>query len=259
MKGLIASALIFLIPYRICADVVYDVTGHGECLHLNSGPTDCSSLTYPIAPNAGSNRIVVIGMANGGPCDTTATISNLTYNGSATGITNQTTRTWDGCGNGGAADAQIDQYYLLNENTGANNVAITLSQAVWGLVSTANSFTSVDQTNPVTNSNTNSANAPNSGPATVTVTTAGTDVIVDEVCDGTSVGAVGADQTQNYTESDSHAVCQSQATSTQLGSAGGVMSWSVGAGDTWGITAISLRAASGVYVPAYNNLRTTIR
>lgn len=109
------------------------------------------------------------------------------------------------------------------------------------------SLTGVDQTTPVGTPATANGTAT---PATVTVGSVGADdMLVDSMVTNVSTGAsVGADQTLRNTDVTQDKCYQS----SQPGTAGGVMSWTLtGALDFWGIGAIAFKpvAASGLAIP----------
>lgn len=232
---------------------MFDVVGHGECF-TDAGTTPlCASLTFAIAPTAGSNLAVEISVTQGvRTCgNLVQPINSVTYNASAIGIVTVQTTPWDGCNDGGNNENRISQYYLLNENTGSNNIVITPTATEYTIAGTATALQGVDQVTPIISGHSGVVTKPgaDNGPATVTVTTAVGEMIVDHLCDGTSVGPAGTNQTNNYSENNTHTTCSSQGTSTKLGANGGTMSWTVGVGDTWGITAISFAAAASAASP----------
>jgi hypothetical protein len=134
-------------------------------------------------------------------------------------------------------------YTLAGQLTGAQDVVHDIQSTEptyqWlGVIS----FTGVDQTTPVGTAVT--ATGTTSGPATVTVTDAAADDMVVESMRDEALNppTIGADQTQRNTLTASN---RHHKQSTQLGTAGGVMSWTLDTPDFWGIGAIAFKAAAG--------------
>ncbi len=262
MKKLFLILIFFLfLPSFVMGAVTYDTIGHGSCQRVSGSTPLCTNLTYSVSPNSGSNRALVIGVSIGSICGTVdVSISSITYNGSSTGINNQTSAAFDGCADGGN-DTLGAQYTLVNEGTGANNIVITPTITSHNIVSTATALQGVDQASPVRNSNITTYQAPSGTTATVTVTTAIGDLIVDFITNGTDMdGAVGADQLSKYTETNNHSTAGSFGTSVQDGVNGGVMSWTI-TSDMTSISAVSMRAAAAavISVPVHKTVFNKFR
>ena len=85
--------------------------------------------------------------------------------------------------------------------------------------------------------------------ASVTVGTASGELIVDVACLATSSATLTqvADQTERWNDTLGGVGGVRGAASTQLGSAGGVMSWTVGSSQNWAIAAVSLKPPTTPY------------
>ena len=196
-----------------------------------------SSLTYSHTVGVGSDTALVVGGSVSSSCDSAPNITSVTYAGDS--MTNEVyvdDPDPSGCANAG--DSGI--YTKTNPATGANNVVVTLAGTNGEIHSSANSFFGVNQTDPTSAGNTNFGF---DTAANVTVTTQSGDVLVDHVCNGNSVGTVGAAQTERTKQNNNtEATCNNSASSTQDGVDGGAMTWTVG-NDLWLISSVSLTPA----------------
>lgn len=137
-------------------------------------------------------------------------------------------------------------YRLAGIATGAQTVTSTIVDTTpfthfLGVIS----MTDVDQTTPV---GTPVSATGTLSPATVTVGSVGADdLVVDNLMLGGALAApaIGADQTQRYTESEAPNGGEGRG-STQPGTAGGVMSWTFALNpiDGWGIGAVAFKPAA---------------
>lgn len=143
---------------------------------------------------------------------------------------------------------RLGAYSGKGQTTGAQTVTGTFSASVDEHALAAISLTGVDQTTEVSTATAAGANGAAS-PATVTALTVGSDdMVVDtHVSDFDAVASAGADQTERFTQ-DIDGVRTFKG-STQAGTAGGVMSWTLGGtsiyGEGWITTAIAFKAAGG--------------
>jgi hypothetical protein len=137
--------------------------------------------------------------------------------------------------NGGNA---VFLYRLVAQGTGAQTVSFTCSGSA-NLVAGSISLTGVDQITPHGTAATATGAV---SPASVTVGSVGsTDMVLDCVHDNNGLAmTVGADQTENAQGSSGSVVGGS---SRQLGSAGGVMSWTVDGLIAWAIVAAAFKQA----------------
>lgn len=198
------------------------------------------SLTHT---STGSNLAVFAGIdwQNAG---TGVGSNSTTYGG--TGMTEK----WDAAMTApGFTQYQNAAYTLAGQATGAQTVTNTLvatgpNHHILGVIS----MTGVDQVTPVGTPNTAQGTT---NTATVTVASVGaSDMVVDNLYKASTALTVGADQTLRYSQGASGTI---GAGSTQLGSAGGVMSWSLGTTDTWYIGAIAFKpsGSAAVATPKY--------
>jgi hypothetical protein len=134
-------------------------------------------------------------------------------------------------------------YTLAGQATGAQDVThdVQSTEPTYQFLGVV-SFTGVDQTTPVGTAAT--AIGTTTGPATVTVASVSADDMVVESMRTESLNppTIGANQTIRNTQTASNRFHRQ---STQLGSDGGVMSWTLDGPDYWGIGAIAFKAAAG--------------
>lgn len=177
---------------------------------------EATSLTFAHTVTAGTNMALIVGgtIETGGGFD----ITSVTYNG-------------DALSELGAADSgsfgYCELWGMVAPDTGSSlNVVITANLSDW-IIGGAVSASLVNQTGGASSFRTAATN--NSASASSLSSTVGSvgtsDLVVDVLaCDSNVNVAEGADQTNRWERSVTGAV--TGAGSTQLGSAGGVMSWS---------------------------------
>ena len=179
----------------------------------------------------GSNLAAFVGVGNR---DTAGSLGATTYDGVAM------TEMWDSVYEANVAHAG---YRLAGISSGAKSVVNTLVNTtptthVVGVIT----MTGVHQSTPVGTAVT----AASTGiQPTVTVASVGTnDLVVDSIFSNiVTTTTEGADQTVRYTENIDTDQFRG---STQLGSAGGVMSWTVDdVFDPWGLGAVAFKPAPG--------------
>jgi hypothetical protein len=174
----------------------------------------------------GSNLDLFVGVTVRGNIDK---VSGVTYNGVSL------TQVWTVSADG---NYHSSGWILVNPGTGAHDIVVTFSTTTvqWNgpQAACSMSFTGVHQTTPTNTPGTATGYSTN---ASVTVATAADEMIVDAVRAGENV-TVGANQTQRYGAGTRNGY------STQAGSDGGVMSWSMSS-HWWGIGAVSLKPAAG--------------
>ena len=189
------------------------------------------SLTHTAS---GADRAAFAGVASG---DDHKLTTSVTYGGTTM------TEMWDVA----ATDPKPGSsgHYLIAPPTTAATVTATMAGSVEELGLGVISMTGVHQTTPVGTSA--MANATNSTP-TVTVADVGTDdLVVDNMMtDDGGVITVGANQTQRW-QTNGIAGDWTHAGSTQIGSLGGVMSWTHSGSFPWRIGAVAFKpvAAGG--------------
>jgi len=183
--------------------------------------------------SAGSDRAVFAGVGwntGGGASGSTS----ATYGGSGM------TELWD-FGLAASANDQSAGYYLAGQATGAQTVTSDLetTEPLRHILFVI-SMTGVHQTTPVGTAVTADGTA---SPATVTVASVGADdLVVDDLYVSSPAGpTIGADQTLREAEDVGGNHYRS---STQPGTAGGVMSWTFSTPDFWGIGAVAFKPAA---------------
>jgi hypothetical protein len=195
----------------------------------------CSSLSYSLTVgSSGTNRLLLVGaVISGGSGGGAPTVSSVTYGGqNLTQIATYLNQ--DPQEPGDANQARVDQWYLVAPPIGAHNVVVTTSSAPpGGIWSGATSLTGVSQTTPIRDNN--QADAEEVGNATVTISSAANDLVVDTVCAGTSVGTPS--QTSLYLlNTDGGNACDNIGGSSQAGAGSVTMTWTnmnEGNSDIW--------------------------
>lgn len=211
--------------------------------HKNSVAFDASTTGYETGgdgvlsvshTSTGSDRAVFAGVAvvSFTPILTSA---SCTYGGSSM------EEKWD---RGFATHYGQTGYILKGQATGAQTVTSTLDDTTpYEQSVIVTSVTGVDQTTPV---GTAASASGNSTTPSVTVTGVSSDgMVVDNIAtESGSISSVGADQTQRGTHAGAGGF-MSGASSTQPGTAGGAMSWTLAIAENWDIGAIEFKPAAG--------------
>lgn len=202
----------------------------------SSSNTAASSLTFAHTMVGSTNLAIGVGVSHYN--SVLRTVSSVTYNAEALTSQIQQTDTSDG-------DNAV-QLFAKATASGSGNVVVTMSDTC-NLVVGSVGVTGCDQTTPISNTAQNHDWTFADAAPTVTCTTAAGELVMD-CLDGYStdvVATVGADQTSRW---NTHPLAGVNipigAGSTQLGSAGGVMSWSLDAAKAWTILAMSFKAAA---------------
>jgi hypothetical protein len=157
--------------------VAFDAVGPSSAGQGQTG--GASPLTWSHTCS-GSDRVLVVGVVLASSADGSIN-TTCTYNGvsmaSVVGEVHSNATTM----------GYAEMFVLANPASGANNVAVTITGAtVEGLECGSVSFTGADQATPVANSNSATGNSAN---ASVVVTSATGNMVVDLVACGTSIGA----------------------------------------------------------------------
>lgn len=205
----------------------------------NCGATGATTCTWSHTTTAGASVIIigVVPATGGGPAS--GTITGVTYNGTALA------KVAGGVSTG--TDYRYEQWCLDSPSSGAHNAVATIS-AVSGPTDTltATAITLTGTTNCASISKTNTAQANATSVSTTVASVVSGEWVLDVACEGSSIDTVGADQTSRTLNNFStHTACGNIASSTQLGSLGGVMSWSSVTSDFWGISALAIGASGG--------------
>ncbi len=201
----------------------------------NTGPPSSLSWSHICS---GANRLLTVGVhwvSSGGA----VSVSGVTYNGvamSSVGVVNN-------------GDVFTQLFRLVAPATGSNTIAITMTGAVdQTLTGGGVSFTGVDQTTPL---GTWASATGNSQTASVNVSSATDDIVVDHVSDASLALSVGAGQTERYNVSDDGGTAvPGGAGSTEAGATTVTMSWSIALLSIgWAIGGVSVKAASAAATP----------
>ena len=208
---------------------------HDGTADVGGSCTAALTLTITGKTTAGANRCGVVSV---GWTNETPVISGATWNGVAMTIVEQ-----------GAETAQISLgaglLVIVDPPTGAADIVITFDAAATAQAM-AYSFTGVDQATPVSAENEVITTGTTPSPVTITVATAADEVVVDAVSWShfdTVAASVGANQisVMNAVQATYYFALASY----QLGSDGGVMSWTLPGDASWITIAASLKAAAG--------------
>lgn len=199
----------------------------------SSGDADDTPLTFAHTVNAGSNKILIVGVTledNIGP----ATVTGITFDSVA--LTQIDTQLYDSNAN------RVDLWYLLNPNEATANVVVTLSASIdAGLSAGAITIDGAKQQAPEAD-----AKAAGSGTtASVAITTVTNNAwVIDCVANSSSTNdmTVGAGQTERWEDSNDQ---RGNGSTEPVESAGEIaMSWTLSE-RAWGIVAASFEIADG--------------
>jgi len=188
-----------------------------------------NNLTWSHTIGSGSNRILIISVSNR---DGNKTVTSVTYGGTAL--------TQIGFQNGPGNQNRTSLWKLLAPPTGTASIVVTLSGSV-NVVGGAVSFDNVDQTTP--HGTFVSANG-TSTTASVNVTSAAGEVVIDTAtANGDAVSlTAGAGQTAQWNTGTGTAGGNVRGGgSTEGGAPAVTMSWTLGASKPWSIGAVSLK------------------
>jgi hypothetical protein len=233
-KILVTYFFFFTFSFPAYAAIAVDTSASNAC-------DTCSSLTFSLTVgSSGTNGLVVVGVvvAGGNGEQPPPTVTSVTYAGQnltqiGTYLNADLVNPTD------TNAAREDQWYLLNPPTGANNVVITISGSSYSLLGGATSLFNVNQSSPIrgfTGADSEST------AASVTISSTTGDLVLDTVCDGTSISS--GSQTQEYLlNRNSNNACNNIAGSTSAGAASVNMSWTVG-NDIWVDVASSIEPAA---------------
>jgi hypothetical protein len=189
-----------------------------------------TSLTFSHTVNDNADghlAVVVCFRANSVP-----SVSSVTYNGDGLTLVRAQTLTSN----------RVEIWAMVAPDEGTHDVVISLSdEADLGLCAYAISHTGVDQTTP---HGTAVSATGSSSPATVNVSSASDELVIDGVSKrtATGTGTVGAGQTQ---EMNATAGSMDGFGSTEPGAATVTMSWTFSSVTGWAIAAVPLKPAAG--------------
>jgi len=186
----------------------------------------------------GANLILVVGVSivdsgGGGP----AAVTGITYNSVALTLIRR--------GLGGSSNA-TEMWRLIAPATGANTIAVTLSQApVQNSMGGAVSLTGVHQTTPVDASNAATSSA---GNASVSVTTVAANAwLVDTMVDnGGDASAADSPQVEAWNLAGNSRRAGGSYRGPVVTPGATTMSWTSASTGNWGITAVSFAPTAAV-------------
>jgi hypothetical protein len=221
------------------AAIAFDAASEGH----DTSSSEVTGLTISHTVGGGINRILVVGV---NMMDTTSpypTVSSMTYAGQPMTFLAGVTDT---------ADARIrsEMWYITAPATGTNDIVITFTDTVRGVVAGGMSYTGVDQTTPF--GTPSSAEGKDTAPSVV-VSSAAREVVVDTVgirqdTGGTQTLTAGAGQTDRYNDASAYGTLPNNnnvvgAGSEKAGSASVTMSWTASSSGDWAIVAAPLKPA----------------
>ena len=195
--------------------------------------TGVSGLTIPTFATSGTNRFVAVGT---GASSGAGVATNSVVRGGSENFTEM----WDINVESGICNSGS---YFVAPATGTATVQVTFSGTADECCAGAVALNGVDQGSPIGTPST--ANANTGSPATVSIAAPGsTDWVWDNAYVAGSAIAVGADQTSRW-EQENIGGFASGGGSTQLGSSGATMSWTITGGDgRWTIGAVAVHEAA---------------
>ena len=211
--------------------VTFDAASSG-----NAG--NASSKTVSHTVGSGSDRVLIIDVVVGESPDT-MTVNSVTYNGtSATSLAKRHSND--------NTVGYVEKFVLINPDSGTHDIVATLSAAAHSIIVGGKSYAGASQTLADYTGSVVSAVSGTGNPS-VNITTTSSDSLVDDcACNGSAITAVGANQTQRWTEEFDHGTAAGVAAgSTEPGNSGTVtMSWS--ASDDWAaIIAVEVLPSAG--------------
>jgi len=213
-------------------------------ISLNSTSHDNAEdgpLTFAHEVAAGSNRILVVGVALENSTATVTTVSGITWDGNA--LTQIATQPFD---DGGAGDRdRADLWYLLETDisTKSANVVVTLTGSVdRGVNAGVICVNDAKQQAPEAN-----ASADGTGTtASVTITPATDDAwIIDVAANSSSTNDMTAGANQNERWEEDNDVRTNGSDKTLATAAETTMSWTFGTEKPWAVVAASFEEAEG--------------
>ncbi|MBV8517454.1 MAG: DUF11 domain-containing protein [Acidobacteria bacterium] len=240
LRRLIPAAIVsFFVAASAMAQATLVVQNSAAANFTNGAPTVTMAHTIPAA--TANNRLLLVGVHMNVNTPTGATVTSVSYGAQTLTLLEAITDA--------AVDTRTEVWYLLNPNTGTNNVSVTMGgvgagQTVRGVIG-AITYSGANQTMPSTIVSTNTGTT---SPATSTALTSATnDTIVDFVSARESVTlTVNAAQTQNYNISNAGTSNNDvQAASSRRAAAAGTttMSWTLSANRSWTDIAVNVRPA----------------
>lgn len=185
-----------------------------------------SSVTFSHTP-AGADRLLSVGVSIDN-----RVVNSVTFGG--TGLTSVSSAT------NGAQVAHL--WRLIAPAASAQNVVVTLSGGGSDIIAVATSYTGVDQTTPL---GTPATATGTSTTASVAVTSATDELVVDCVSSNLGTLTVGAGQTErgNAVAGDNQG-----GSSTEPGAASVTMSWTIGSSSAWASVGVSIKGVAATVI-----------
>lgn len=203
--------------------VAFDAASSGQT-------TNATSITVAHTCS-GSDRVLFVGVGWSTGPEAMASVTGVTYNGVAL------TQIWE------IIDSPTDHanagWYLIAPATGTNNIVVTFASAMDEICAGGISFTGAHQTSPLGTFQT--ANG-TTGNATVNVSSAADEIVVDNCYVGQNGITVGAGQTQRWQQANIGSYSTGGG-STETGAATTTMSWTITSGNPWNIGAVPIKPA----------------
>jgi hypothetical protein len=218
----------FLILILICN---YSI-GNGQITldnSSNSGTNNGSSLTWSHTNTAGDFMVVSVTTKD-------KPLTSVTYNGTALTQAGVKVRN----------SMRVALYYMVAPATGAHNVVVTVSGGNTEIDAGAETYIGVDQASPVSGYVDASGQ---SSTATVNVTSATGDLVVDAAGPIQTTISVGAGQTQRHNRVGTN---NANGSSTEAGAGTVTMSWTLASSKDWCICALSMKRNDPVPIELLN-------
>lgn len=205
---------------------------------LNNGGVN--SITFAHTVNAGSNRILIVGVATeaqSGSGGTSQPITGITFNGVALSKIRHEHNL------SGSDYVRVELWYLVNPDVTTANIVVTFTgTSISGTVAMASSYNGVDQTNPI-----NAFNGANAGSGTdaesTTTSTVANCMFVDAVVMGSAGNTMSCDgdQTQRHNAQNAGGHVEGGMSEELVAAAGAeVMGWTLSGSTRWGHVSAAL-------------------
>jgi hypothetical protein len=218
----------------------------------DTGANTTSTLGWSHTVGTGNNCILMVGVSING----TTAVNTITYG--AASLTKGTITP------ASRANARAELWYLLNPASGTATITVTTAAGV-RFAAGAASFFNVDQGNPIGTSN--AATSAGSTTASVTVTSAAGELVVDNLAKNNTTEAAtkNASQTQLWYDQTTNATPLNNEIgggSSKPGAASITMSWTWATSRPWAIVAVPLKPSGPTNFPMLvsftdANLKTT--
>ena len=192
-----------------------------------SGDDDTHTVSHT---TAGTDRLLTVCVVND---DTAVAVTDVTFDGSSL------SKLTDVQHSGGKP--RVEVWYSLNPPVKTANVVVTLASGKKTTIGVI-SLTGVDQSTPIDGTTTNTGST---SPATVSVTSASGDLVIDcmgTIPDPTEAPKVGSNQTEQWTLEEGGSIRGGG--STEPGGSSVTMSWTLPEDKDWASIGFNVNAAS---------------